>query len=287
MKLAALKPCSRRPASNFNDVILAGSALLLFAIVQTSDARADMLRTGGTGSAAMMMRKIGDAFTARVPDTSIEVVPALGSTGAISAVADGALHFAVSARPLTPEEAAGSLTQTVLARTVFGLASSYPHPGNIASAEVAAFFTGQTSSWPDGTRLRIILRPRSEYDSILLGKAFPNMAGAIEQLRLRPEIPVAATDQDNVRMAERFPGSLVVTTLTQVQTERPNLRFLSIDGVAPTLENLEGGTYPYRKDLYLVFPARRSPSLERFVAFLRSPEGVNLLRETGNLPALP
>lgn len=287
MKLVALTPCSRRPASNLNKAILAASTLLLLAIMQPSDARADTLRTGGTGSAAMMMRKIGDAFTARMPGTRIEVVPALGSTGAISAVVDGALDFAVSARPLTPEEAAKSLTQTVLARTVFGLASSYPQPGNIASADVAGFFTSPTSAWPDGTRLRIILRPRSEYDSTLLGHSFPNMVGAIEQLRRRPEIPVAATDQDNVRMAERIPGSLVPTTLAQMQTEKPNLHFLSIDGVAPTLENFERGTYPYHKNFYFILPTRRTPALEHFVAFLHSPEGVKLLRETGNLPALP
>ena len=287
MKHAVLKPCCRRPSSNFNNAILAAAALLLLAIAQTSGARADTLRTGGTGSAATMLLQIGKAFTAQVPGTSIEVVPALGSTGAISAVVDGALEFAVSARPLKPEETAKGLSQTVLARTVFGLVSSYPHPGNIASTDVVGFFTNPTSSWPDGTRLRIILRPRSEFDSTLLGNAFPHMAGAIEQLRLRSEIPVAATDQDNVRMAERIPGSLVPTTLAQMQTEKPNLHFLTIDGVAPTLENFERGAYPYHKDLYLILPARMTTSLQRFIAFLRSPEGTKLLREAGSLPGQP
>ncbi len=266
-----------------NHAILVAAAVLLLA-THPGDALADTLRTGGTGSATMMLKKLGDAFTARAPGTSIEVLPSLGSTGAIAAVADGALDFAVSARPLTPEETARSLTQTILARTAFGLASSYPDPGNIASSDVAGFFTSPTSSWPDGTRLRIILRPRSEFDSTLLATAFPNMAGAIEQLRLRAEIPVAATDQDNVRMAERIPGSLVPTTLAQMQTEKPNLRFLRIDGVAPTLENLERGAYPHHKEFHFILPARRTASLERFVAFLRSPEGATLLREAGSLP---
>ncbi|MDB5578191.1 MAG: ABC-type phosphate transport system periplasmic component-like [Bradyrhizobium sp.] len=287
MKQAALKRCSRRPATSPSYAILAAVALLLLAIAQPGDARADTLRTGGTGSAAMLLRKIGNAFTAQAPDTSVEVIPSLGSTGAIAAVVDGALDFAVSARPLAPAEAVKSLTEMILARTVFGLASSYPDPGNIASSDVAGFFTNPTSSWPDGTRLRIILRPRSEVDSTLLAKAFPNMAGAIEQLRLRAEIPVAATDQDNVRMAERMPGSLVSATLAQMQTEKPNLHFLMIDGVAPTLENFERGAYPYHKDFYFILPARRTPSLDRFVAFLRSPEGAKLLREAGSLPGQP
>ncbi|MES2195650.1 MAG: substrate-binding domain-containing protein [Pseudomonadota bacterium] len=287
MKHEALKLPFRRSASTVNPVFRVAGALLLLATAQPSDARADTLRTGGTGSASTMLWHIGKAFTAQTPGTSIEVVPALGSTGAISAVVDGALDFAVSARPLTPAEATKPLTQTIMARTVFGLASSYPEPGNIASSEVAGFFTSPTSSWPDGTRLRIILRPRSEFNTTLLAKAFPGMPGAIEQLRLRSEIPVASTDQDNVRMAERLSGSLVATTLAQMQTEKPNLRFLSIDGVAPTLENFERGVYPYHKNFYFILPARRTASLERFVAFLRSPEGVKLLREAGSLPGQP
>ena len=88
-------------------------------------------------------------------------------------------------------------------------------------------------------------------------------------------------------MAERLAGSLVPTTLAQMQTEKPNLRFLTIDGVAPTLENFERGIYPYHKDLYFIFPASRTASLERLVAFLRSPEGARVLREAGSVPGLP
>ena len=88
-------------------------------------------------------------------------------------------------------------------------------------------------------------------------------------------------------MAERIPGSLVPTTLAQMQTEKPNLHFLTIDGFAPTLENLERGTYPLHKDFYFILPVRRTPSLERFVAFLRSPEGAKALREAGSVPGQP
>ena len=102
MKHAVLKPRSRRPSSNLNDAILATAALLLLAPSNASDARGATLRTGGTGSAATMLLQIGKALTAQAPGTTLEVVPALGSTGAISAVVDGVLDFAVSARPSRP-----------------------------------------------------------------------------------------------------------------------------------------------------------------------------------------
>jgi phosphate transport system substrate-binding protein len=140
------------------------------------------------------------------------------------------------------------------------------------------------SQWPDGTPLRVILRPQSDADSALLAAAYPNMAAAIEQLRQRPEIPVAITDQANSLAAEATRGSLTGLTLTQFLTERSRLHFLAIDGVEPTLENFERGAYPYGKDFRLVFSTRSNPARDRFIAFLQSPEGDRLLRETGNLP---
>ena len=113
---------------------------------------------------------------------------------------------------------------------------------------------------------------------------FPGMAAAIEVARQRPDVPIAATDQDNANMAERIPGSLTSSTLSQVKMERRNLRFVAIDGVEPSLENLESGAYPFAKPIYFVLPAKKSPLAERFIAFLGSPAARGALRATGNLP---
>jgi phosphate transport system substrate-binding protein len=76
-------------------------------------------------------------------------------------------------------------------------------------------------------------------------------------------------------------------TFMQRQTEDLKLHFLTIDGVVPTLENFESGKYPYGKNLYLVVSSRATPALDRFVAFLRSPEGHRVLRANGSLPTPP
>ena len=132
--------------------------------------------------------------------------------------------------------------------------------------------------------LRIILRPRSETDTALLGALFPGMDAAIETARRRTEVPTAATDQDNVDRAERTPGSLTGTSASQLATERPNLRVVTLDGVLPAFANFESGAYPFTKKLYVVVRANGSPEARRFVDFLRSPQGVKALRETETLP---
>lgn len=248
-------------------------------------AQAETLRVGGTGAANEMLRHAGTAFAKAHPGSSVEVVPSLGSSGAISAVIDDMLAFAVAGRLLQPEESAKGLVNVVIARTPFGLATSHPNPIGISSRDAAAFFASENSVWHDMLPVRPILRPKSDSDTVVLGHLLPGMEAAIERVRARPYIPMAATDQDNAEMAERVPGSLVGMTLTQVLMEKRDLRFVPIDGVAVTLENFERGAYPYGKEFYLIFRDPPTPTVKRFLAFLHSATGQAALRESGNLPA--
>lgn len=249
-------------------------------------ARAELLRTGGTGAALETFRRLGAAFSQIEPDTRIEVIEGLGSSGAIAAVAGGAIDFSVSGRRLGANDNP-SLKALVIARTPFCLASSLAKPGDLRSSDVAAVVGSGNAVWPEGEPVRLILRPKADSDSQLLVSSFPGMAAAMEKARQRSEIPVAATDQDNATLAETLAGSLTAITFAQLRTENRKLTALSIDGVSPTLENLESGRYPYGKDLYLVVPSKPKPALDRFIAFVRSPAGQELLRANGSLPVQP
>lgn len=250
-----------------------------------SNAQADTLRIGGTGSATVLMQQLGAAFEAVEADTKVEVIPGLGSSGSIAAVHDGVLDLAVSARPLKPNEQ--GLIAIVAVRTPYGLVSSNPEPGNISEADVATFYAEPKATWPDGTPVRVILRPRSESDTTLLGETFPQMMAAIDKVRTRIDVPVAATDQNNLEMASTIEGSLVGTSLTQMVTEnyQQQLHFLTIDGAEPTLENLETGVYPYSKPYRFVFADQSTPLVQRFLDFVESSDGERLLRTAGSLPA--
>jgi ABC-type phosphate transport system substrate-binding protein len=110
------------------------------------------------------------------------------------------------------------------------------------------------------------------------------MTEAIESARRRAEVPTAATDQDNVALADRTEGSLVGTTMSQIKTEHRNLHVVPLDGVEPTLANFESGVYRFAKKLYFIVRRDSTPEAQRFVEFLRSPQGVKALRATETLP---
>jgi phosphate transport system substrate-binding protein len=250
-----------------------------------TDSAAATLRLGGTGSASEMLRQVGAEFTA-ASGVKIEVVPSLGSTGAIRALTDGLLDMAVPARPLEADEPAKGLRQVAVLRTAYVFATSHSKPNGLQVADLVRIFAAEKPAWADGTPIRIILRPPSDTDTALLADLFPGMRQALEAARKRVAVPTAATDQDNVDLAERTPGSLTGTTVTQLQTEHSKLRIVALDGIEPTLANFESGAYRFTKKLYVIVPRNSSAEAQRFVEFLRSPQGVKALRETAILPGV-
>lgn len=258
-------------------VVLAGL------LATESAAAAEALQLGGTGSAIGMLRQVGAEFSAAT-GVKIDVIPSLGTTGAIRALKDGVLDIAVAARPLTADEAATGLHQVDVVRTPYVMATSLQKPNGLKSADLPAIFTADKPTWADGTPIRIILRPRSETDTALLGELFNGLDAAIESARRRSEVPTAATDQDNVALAERTPGSLIGTTVSQLTTEHGKLHIVPLDGVDPTLANFESGAYRYAKKLYFILSSKGPPAAQQFIAFLHSPAGTKALREAGTLP---
>ena len=257
----------------------ASLACALFACLPPlSSVRAADLTVGGTGSATELLRRLGDAFS-KHGEARTDVVPSLGSSGGIRAVADGVLDLAVSGRPLKPAEVKQGMTVPLVLRTLFIFATSHPRPNALKSSDLSKVYASLNPAWTDGTPIRIVIRPPSDSDTDLMAQLFPGLGAAVEGARKRPDVPVAATDQDNLDVAEQLPGSLVGSTLTQITLETRRLRAIAIDGVDPTLDNFERGTYQYGKSLYFIVPAKPTPIAERFIVFLRSAEGQALLRQ--------
>jgi phosphate transport system substrate-binding protein len=256
-------------------------ARLTFAAVAVvclaSPALAERIAVGGAGAATEYLRRLGMEFQART-GIEVEVVASMGSSGALRAAADGVLDVAVSGRALTAEATAKGLSVAFTVRTPFVFATSHPAPQKLTLAEIVKAFKTGRGAWSDGEPMRVILRPKLDGDTAIMEEISPNLGVAIEEARRRPDVPIAATDQDNAALAERTPGSLVGTTWLQVKAEKRNLRLITVDGTEPTLENLERGAYPYVKNLSFVLPPNPKPAAERFLAFVRSSEGEEVLR---------
>lgn len=245
----------------------------------------ELLRVSGTGTALGTMRLLGEAYARANPRSQIKVLTSVGSGGAFRAVAEGALDLGISARALKPEEYGLGLVALPYARTPFLFAAG-PRSGatNLTPAEVVRIFRGEVTKWPNGERLRLVLRPRTDADTQILSAVSREIASAVEAAHAREGMLLAVTNQECNEILVRTPGALGLSSLAQVRTEGLPLTLLSWNGVAPTVENLASGAYPLEKTLYLVIKAPAAAPIRRFVAFLASPAGRRILQEAGHLP---
>lgn len=262
---------------------LAIAAVIAFPLMAANGASAETLRLAGIGGIIEAMRQVAPQFKAAT-GIDVQVVVGLGTSGAMRAIVDGKLDLVVAGLPLSPELAEGLLVSHRFARTPLVLITSHPKPNGIKAADIAAIIAAENPKWEDGTPLKLILRTKVDSDTAIIERALPAVKDAIARARQRSDVPVAATDQDNVELAQRLPGSFGLAGYGQIVAEKCNLRFVAIDGVEPSLKTLADGTYRHEKSFYLVFPRGRNAGAEKFLTFLRSDAGRQALLATGNLP---
>ena len=81
------------------------------------------------------------------------------------------------------------------------------------------------------------------------------------------------------------PGAIGYSYLYYVNklVENSGIKVLSVDGVAPTDENLQSGTYPFTVNYYAVY-RKGDANTEAFVSWLVGEEGQKAVRQAGYVP---
>jgi phosphate transport system substrate-binding protein len=264
---------------------LAGLILGLILLVPATLV-AEPIRVGGTGGASRIIVLLAQAYRQKVPTAQIVILPNIGSRGAKTGVITAAVDVGFSADPLSPAEAGQGLAAVEYARTalVFATADRGSTQAMTSQALIDAY-AGKLTSWPDGRRLRLILRPAGDSDTSALRNISPLFREAVDAALGRNGILIAATDQEAADAIASVPGALGTTTLALIVGENRALMPLALDGVTPSLKTLAGGTYPHTKTIHVITRRQEArPEVAGFVQFLQTPEARALVAATGFLP---
>ena len=245
----------------------------------------EVLQVGGTGSSLGTMRLLGAAFEKNNPGVKVLVPPSIGSSGAVRAVSKGALDIGLVSRPLTEEERGLELSVITYAKTPFILVAWRTVAADeLTLDDLERIYRGALSKWPNGERIRPVLRPSNEIDTQLARRMSPGMDSAMGAAHGRPGMLMALTDQDCIEIIEKTPGSVGFSTLSQITAEKRVVKVLAVNGVVPGTKTLAAGAYPYAKTLSLITKVAPSATVRRFVDFIFSPQGNKVLRDAGNIP---
>jgi phosphate transport system substrate-binding protein len=249
----------------------------------TAGAQTQELKIGGTGAALGTMQWLAQAYAKTSPEARITVLPSMGSGGGIKALLAGAIQISVSSRPLSESESNAGAVAVEYGRTpfVFATASSSKVAG-ITTQNLVDYYAGQADEWPDGSKLRLVLRPIGDSDSETIKSISPAMREAKSAAEQRKGMAFTVTDQETANAIEKVPGALGPSTLALLLSEKRALKALALDGVVPSVQSIANGTYPLHKQLLIVTGPKTPPEAHAFVAFVRSAAGREVLQQTGH-----
>ena len=241
------------------------------------------IKIGGAGSALGSMKLLAAGFEKKYPGVKVVVLSSLGSIGGIKAVSKGALDIGIIGRPLNDEERKLGLSVIEYSKTpLIFITKKNINVSDLSTQELIKIFKGDTQTWPDGERIRLILRQPAESNAIVVKEISTEMSKAMDIAMSRPWRVVALTDQETTDIIEKTPGAFGFCTLTQIISEKRDLKLLSYNGQPPLITNRVNESYPLFKSHAMVMKKEPSAIAKRFIDFARSPDGERILRESGN-----
>lgn len=263
-------------------ILLAAMTTLWPAVVT-----AETIRIGGTGAVYGLFKILAEPYARLAPDDRLELIPSLGSAGGIAAAHAGMLDLVVSGREPNEAERNLGLVMTPLLESPFLFATATREPMALRRSDVLRIFNGDLLRWPDGTLIRLILRPRKDSQVQLMTEQIEGMKAAFEKARQRPELSLAPSDKDNMEAANAMDGSFGGFPLIQLLSEPNRLKPVRLDGIEPGVEAMKAGTYPLKARYILLTTATPSAGARRFMAFLATPEARAIIEKAGGVPLGP
>ena len=91
------------------------------------------------------------------------------------------------------------------------------------------------------------------------------------------------TDKELIDYVSQFPTAIGITSNVFVRGK--NIKKLTIDNVAPSVDNVTAGRYLFSAMLYIVTKGKPDMKTQRFIDFVRSDTGQAIVKE--NLAGIP
>ncbi len=245
-----------------------------------------LLTAAGSGVNLGITRLLATAFVKEHPQVRMDVPGSIGSKGGITAAAEGAIALGLVSRPLKEKEQHLGLVYRPYARVamVIGVHPSVPDK-NMTSADLVQIFQGNKTRWQDGSEIIVLSREEGDSGFLVLAHALHGFQQAWDESRAAKRWTLHFTDQDANRALATTPDALGVADLGMITTEHLSIKPLSLDGVAPTQDNIANGSYRLSRELAFVYQPDKLPDAAKaFIDFVVSDAGKTILLENHYTP---
>ena len=160
---------------------------------------------------------------------------------------------------------------------------------DISVRQIRNIYSGKTAKWAtlgwrEGGNIIAFQRPEGSGSQTGLQQIMGNIP--IAAPRPLPDASLVGENSLMKQISVEYKGvqpalGYSYRFFAQTMLYNPDCKILSVDGVAPTNENIKSGAYPFTVRFYAVTNGAPSGNAKRLIDFVVSPQGQKLIEKTG------
>jgi phosphate transport system substrate-binding protein len=257
--------------------------------IQAAPKPANLLRLAGSGSNLPLTRELANAFVARRPWLRVRVHESIGSGGGIKATLDRAIELGLISRPLSEDEAAKGLVSIPYARVAVVLAANPSVPvRGVDREDLLDIYAGRLDYWTDGSPVVLLKREPGDSSHLAVYDAVPEFEAVDAEAWTSDRGRRLFNDRAMQEALISTPGAVGLFDQGLAVIQDLPIIVLEFEGHRPNEDAVRSGSYPIYKDLAFAIPEDEPDPLAReFIAFVFSPDGQRIIRESGYVPLEP
>ncbi|MFI1062817.1 phosphate ABC transporter substrate-binding protein [Streptomyces spororaveus] len=266
-------------------------AALLTGCAGSANADSAALQASGSTTVAPVASDAAEALKSR--GLKITVATQGGSAGGISQLGSKQIQVALSSKPLSDEDRKAypnsDFVPTQIGADAVGIiiTKEVADGGvkNLTKEQVKGLFEGKITNWSQvgGPDLQVFVYDkepgrgtREVLDKFVYGKEKPPVPPQSDNYA------VVGGNLETRNKLKSTKGSIAPLSTGFIEGH-DDLVAVSLEGVAPTLENVASSKYPMTRPLFVITDGQPQGAVKEYIDYLLSPEGQKLLPVHGYL----
>jgi phosphate transport system substrate-binding protein len=242
----------------------------------------------GAGSIYPAMKMLAEAYQATNPNVSIEFMEKGQSSAGIAALKNNLIAIALTTRPLKKTEDDGTIQYQEFAQDALLVATNPNVTGvqNLTTAQLQDIYAGKLQNWqtlggPDG-EIIVLDRPEDESAKQILREIYLG-----KDLAITEKAVVIAQESELADNLAITPNAIGTFARSYGTIKNLTVNPLSLNNIAPNPEAVQAGQYKMVRSLGLVTTKNPPPEISKFIDFIMSATGQELLLKQGFVPHNP